>query len=220
MSLTLTLDIDGDEFERAMLRAIMEELSRLLDRLGPAIHVPVLDIVEDIIRRSPEYQSLLADDLRTLFGIADPQPVLNNIIAAVRGSIRVVRRSGSGDVVGGLAIEMLQGGMDEIIGVEGGSYESLSKRRGTVTPVPWLSWLLLEGDRVIIAEWEAHTTKGFYKGTRTEKAVMVNPTKRPSLGFTVPAQFSGVVDANWITRCLTDALPAIEKLMGESVANA
>lgn len=211
----IDVHIDEAEFEREALKHIRAEAySRLLTVAGK-VRPFVQEAIDRAVRSSPEYDSLLSGFLREQFGIADPGPALEEIVAAVKNGVQVTAAQGSGDVLGSLTVAALREGMTDVLGLPGGSYISRSVLRNTEVLVPWLSWLLLEGDKVILLEWQVNTEKA-RRASRTGRAIMIRPNRRQSRGFRVPPQFSGTVDQNWLTRCLAAAAPAI----GEAVARA
>jgi hypothetical protein len=197
--------INGIQFEQAIKTAAIQYLQVSLSRMAPQILMEIKDIVRLAVLNSPEHGSLLAGDLRNLFGIQDPAPVVQSIVDAVTNSVRVVILPASGLSLGGIRVNILLADMSEVLNLPGSSYLSRSLQRGTEILVPWLNWLLLVGDQVVIADFEVKTDKPGFTGTRTGKAVMVRPKKRPSQGFRVPPHFSGTVDNNWLTRVLEGA---------------
>lgn len=206
-------------FDRALRQAATEYLQIAFSRLAPRILTQIRDVVRTAVTTSPEAQSLLGGDLQVQFGIADPLPAVQGIIDAVVASVRVTILSPAGDSLGGLRVEILRSDMSEVINVPGGSYISRSATRKTEILVPWLNWLLLAGDRVIIADFETKTDRASYSGTRTGRAVMVRPGKRPSVGFRVPPHFSGVVDNNWLTRAVQNAVGPVVAILEQAMGS-
>lgn len=197
-----SLDLDQADFEKQFLKQAGEYVYAGLVRLAPKVRIDIQDAVEQAVRSSPEYKSLLGGDLQKIFGIADPQPVLEAIVGGMRNGVQVSVTPPAGEILGGLKVEILREDLSDVLGVDGSSYVSYSVKRNTETVVPWLEWLLLAGDRIILTDWEVHTKEGSYVNTRTGRAVMVQPSRRGSRGFRVPPEFSGTVDSNWLTRSL------------------
>lgn len=207
--LDLDVRIDQAEFARALNEAFLRDHASRPLTLASAVRAAVQDAVEAAIRRSPEYASLESGRLRELFGLADPSSALTSIINAVREGVRVSSAGGT------ITVDVLPSDLGDVLSAEGASYVSRSLRRGTEILVPWLSWLLLEGSKVIIADWVA-VTPHTPSSTRTGGAVMVRP-KRPAGGFSVPAEFAGVADDNWLTRAVRDAQPDIEAILSNAL---
>ena len=86
---------------------------------------------------------------------------------------------------------------------------SISKQPIDGGSLPWLQWLLLEGDSIIIANFgveysnEAQGRAGPARMTRQARPFRVNP------------KFSGTKDDNFITRSLSGRILEIEKAIKE-----
>lgn len=198
------------EFELAIVEQARQEVRIALARIAPRIRLEAQEAVETAVRASPEHTSLLAGELQRLFGIENPEPAVNNIIAGIRNSVQVTQTPGVGAILGGIRLEILRTDMTDVLGVEGSSYISRSVVRHTEILVPWLEWLLLAGDKIVVTDFEVHTERGGYTGSRSGRAIMVHPTRRASRGFRIPAEFSGVIDDNWLTRCLEQLVGPVE----------
>lgn len=211
--MTLAFELDQAEFERAAVDCLRGVVYDGLVGVAAAAPEPVREAVERALRSSPEYDSLLAGDLRDLFGVEESQPVVEGVVRAVRDSVAVTASRGTGAVLGVLTVEILRDDYSDVLAVEGAKYVSVSRRRGTSTVVDWLNWLLLAGTSVVVAEWEAKSDRASFAGTRTGGAVMVLPRRRAGRGFQVPPEFSGVSDENWLTRCMAEVQPAVQDVL-------
>jgi hypothetical protein len=73
--------------------------------------------------------------------------------------------------------------------------------------LPWLQWLLLEGNATIVRNYTV--SFGPNRFSRTGFALM-----RPSLqSWKVPSEFAGTINDNWITRAIDGAESNIQKLL-------
>jgi hypothetical protein len=73
--------------------------------------------------------------------------------------------------------------------------------------LPWLEWLLLEGNKTIISKHSVSLRPSQF--SRTGNALMIESNK----SWSVPSEFSGTSQDNWITRALDDAESDIENLL-------
>jgi hypothetical protein len=87
-----------------------------------------------------------------------------------------------------MRIGLVKGDYSEVLGVDGGTFTS---EKGF--DIPWLRWLTLEGDAVLVAD---HHFLAKAAG-RTRRGVMV-----PTGVWRVPAEYAGTADDNWILRAL------------------
>ncbi len=200
---------DSAEFVRGvedgLRRAVYEGLLRIRSPLERACR----DAVGAALYASEEATSLLAGDLRSQFGIADPGPAVEAILGAVKASVHAeVFRGTGGDDLGRITITALRADLSDVLGLKEGSYISHSIDRNTDTVIPWLYWLLMQGDALVVTDFEINTEKKRHQ-SRTERAIMIKTTRRQARGFHVPSNFSGVVDANWLTRVMTASVPGV-----------
>mgnify|MGYP003646261604 FL=1 len=85
-------------------------------------------------------------------------------------------------------------------------------KRGQGTPLEWLKWLLLEGDRVIVANYRFEPSN---KGTsRTGEGIMI---KTRGGGWNVPPQFAGVDNDNFATRALEGIQDTIDYFVRQEI---
>ena len=76
--------------------------------------------------------------------------------------------------------------------------------------LPWLEWLLLEGNKAIISKQEVII--GPNKFSRTGLAIM-----RPSnKSWRVPSEFAGTIKDNWITRAIDNSESQINELLDKA----
>lgn len=72
--------------------------------------------------------------------------------------------------------------------------------------LPWLSWVLKEGDSIIISDY----TFMYKAGGRSGSGVMI-----PYKNWSVPSRYSGTIDDNWITRAFADNEEQILEVLSE-----
>ena len=72
--------------------------------------------------------------------------------------------------------------------------------------LPWLQWLLLDGTKVLI---DSHQVViGPNLRSRTSMAIM-----RPGSGWSVPNEFAGTQNNNWLTRAIDSSSDSINNLL-------
>lgn len=206
-----------------------EAIQDILRRAIYSIRRKVGELVAIQIRAQPEWESLVGDSLRELLGIADAKPVLEGILRVILDNMRVElipRRAG---ILGGLVVKIIRADFRDVLEVPGTSYVSVSQARfskGTITKpsvetvIPWLEWLLFRGNEVILATAEVNTRAEYRRASRTGRAIMVHPVRRPSVGFRIPAEFSGIIENNFLTRALESQEDAVLDIMLEEVYHA
>lgn len=193
--------------QHLILDLIATTLNQATQRAVGQIKNDVGEIAADAIRSGEAYLSLLNGKLRNELGVVDARPVLEQVIQKVIDGMQVttpfeVRRIGD-RIEGGILIEILTVTMEEI-GVPGGSFTSENGHN-----VDWLNWLTRGGDRIMVLD---HRFLGIdTKYSRTGRGIMVKPGS-----WKVPAEYSGTIDDNWLTRAVLSKVPE----MGDAVAKA
>lgn len=225
-TINLSVEIDEDVVEKELLRVFRQEVRSLLANIAREVLPQIQDVVELAIKASPEYNSLLNGDLQAEFGLANPAPVLQGIIDAVRQSVVVTATKPNSNTLGGLTVEILKIDFSEVLAVEGTTYVSESHTRGP-SEIPWLKWLLFAGDRVVLADFEiSYTTRS--AASRTGRAIMVSKrspaSRQPSrkTGFVpwrVPPEFAGDPTDNWLTRSLEFLEPEMQDILEKAIGN-
>lgn len=206
------IQVDEALIRRAVLSELAAALSRALAASVGAIRRRVGQAAGSALRASPAWASLLTGPLRHELGVVAPGPVLERVAANLENGVAVTSLGATavGDrIEGGLRVELLKGDYSEVLGAPGASFPT---RKGQ--DIPWLRWLTLEGDRVLVAEhWylAAQTP-----GSRTGLGIMV-PRGRSSRTWSVPAEYRGNVDDNWITRALRGIDETIAVVVAEEI---
>lgn len=228
IQVTASLDNLG-AFERDVLAYFREEVALALRRAAPAIRSEVQALVDAALRNSPEWNSLLSGKLRESFGLAEPQSALEEIGHAVRESVHVEVIPAAQDSLGGLSVAVLRDDFSEVLASRGASYTYQAKAKpfagksGGPVSVPWLEWLLFKGDNIVLAGVEINLSRASRGASRTGRAIMVHVgtsrfSTRPSRGWSVPPEFSGVEDANWLTRVLDEVGGDVEGVLEKALA--
>lgn len=197
----------------AMLNALLGDVNKTINSSIPAIEAGIRNIVEKAIKAEPEYDSLTGGVLRYEFGIADTTSV-DRVIQSILSTLQVTKNTISITGLGfrgGFKLTMLgQADLQAII--NSGNAVVTDLRR--FYNLPWLKWLLLEGTRPLVKNYEVQL--GPNPESRTGYAVMV---ESDGVNWAVPAQFAGTTSSNWITRALSRCEKDITKLIQQTVEN-
>lgn len=202
--------------EENILKAAVTEINKRLNTQAfkGALQKRVRDILHDAIMQQPEYQSLISDSgkLRQSLGLEDTHLVDRIVQIWVRGvnvSISPVRILGS-SLSGRITIQAIPEDYSDVLGSKSSTY----KTEDGLT-IPWLEWILLRGDEIVVASYGINWNPVYQKYSRTEGPIMT-PF---SGGWRVPPEFSGTADNNFITRAVLYALPAVEQALKTEVLN-
>lgn len=217
------LKFSASQIKRAMQPAIVAQLNDIINRTWYQINEQARDIIDEEIRDTSEYRSLIEDtghSLKAEFGIEDAESKLNEIIdtwvRGVRVTLKPVRFGGN-RLVGGISIQAIDSSYKDVINLPEAHHDGYSKAAGEAYDIRWLEWLLLEGSDPQIYyfyvddEWDPAQYE-----SRTGLAVM----KRGSAStvWRVPEWAAGYPGDNWITRAMAVASDKIQSLIVATIS--
>jgi hypothetical protein len=201
--------------ETKILRSFQSKLNSATHRAAPAIRERIRDACGQFLKGSNEYQSILKGELLAELGIPDVAHRLEGIVDAIKNGVEVsavpVQIRGR-KLYGGLVLKMIRRDFEDLLQLAEAKYISQPSRE----EIPWLKWLIVEGDAVIILNYHVlyDLSPEQRLRSRTGMAVM-----RPQAGasWRVPPEYSGTLDDNWITRAFDGA--EVEKAFGRIIAD-
>lgn len=186
----------------ALLNDVNEHLLNAARRAKPRVH----DYMRTVFKQSPTYLSLLNGDLVGVFGFPnDSQKRVEAILDRIISSMKIMfykstKINPDYTFNGGIRVHILQSDYEDI----------LSLTEATINTgqdmLPWLSWMLKEGNEYIDKEWKIIFRKG---AGRSGQAIMEKVTKNP--GWRIEVPHAGTPDNNWLTRALFDNIETIKE---------
>lgn len=176
----------------SILNASSNELKKIFQKAKVKIHAEVINLVIEALSTCPEILSLQSGKLKYDFGL--PDDPTQEVIYAIANSTYVYFRD----------FKIKRGTFSNVLSiyVQPEDFANLlSANFATVitddgAELPWLKWLLLEGDAIVVTQYSVQY--GQYDKSRSGGAIMV-----PSGFYKVPSEFSGSIDNNFITRALS-----------------
>ena len=184
----------NDEINTMILEIMADHINDTLNIAMPKITTEIKELVALSLREEPEYQSLLSGRLKAEFGLSDTNMV-DNIIDKLVSTIDVSRSRISYNkigLVGGFTITMMKS--DDMNGLIFTDIASVISNNGQ--HLPWLQWLLLEGNNAIVKNFDVKM--GSYSQSRSGMAIMVSSRDN----WRVPPEFVGTISNNWTTRAI------------------
>lgn len=197
----------NSEIEKKILDALVEDCRKFFQKSIRDIKSKLPTIIRTAIQDSPEYKSLVSGDLQYEIGIEDAANKTNGLINIWINSMLIdyklpTRKSGS--IKGSINIRMIKSNFDDVLGTD---YAIITdKIRGY--SLPWLEWLLLDGTKTIVRNYEV--VLGPNPRSRTGYAIMKS---NKSESWSVPPEYAGTVADNWITRSIDGAEESISQLL-------
>lgn len=195
------------QMEAALLKEVAYALNLALRQAAPAIRTRIGEACDGLVRRTPEYLSLLGGKLMEDFGLPDAEHRIDQILDEVKRGAFVevipVTHSG-GRLSGGMRVGLFRENFEDILALGAASYVSAPSGE----TVPWLDWLLLQGDRIIVYTHRVDTDLDAAQKarSRTGRALMLRPGV-----WHVPSEFAGTLQDNFLLRAF-DA-PGVEEML-------
>ncbi len=234
-SVNVTLDAGGMEafLKDDLQRYLTEHFHTMAGRALPKIR----EKVREALVGSRHHVSLLSGTLRAQFGIVEPSPLLHAIVDAVEASVGATIIQPTGENFGGLEFGAFRADFSDAMNSGAATYKTSGSRRfpGGVS-LPWLEWLLFEGDRVVIPNYDilvagaappagyANRKVSRFSASRTGGAIMVSRNYvgrsrhhaaqgRTGPGWRVPPEYAGTTSHNWLTEAADAAGPLVYELL-------
>lgn len=214
---SLELEAGFDQsFERHILKEISMKIKRKSETIAEDIRKNLKRVVKDRLVASEAYRSLLGGSLQGHLGVPDSAYRADAIIDVWLDGISVITKVGSSRAaLLEIEIGVIQADYSDVLSMTEAEFSYYSDRFEGMVTIPWLSWLLLEGDRKIIKEFQFMRPGGRNVGqSRTGLGLM-----REGKGFAwqVPSQFSGTAERNFATEALTTLDEDISEIVSASL---
>jgi hypothetical protein len=198
---------------KKLIKVLKDEVNRLLFGRAPKIEIDIRKLIEDAIKRQPEYRSLLGGKLQSELGVPHTQPRLDKIIQLIIDSIQIkvtkLKETG-GQLVGGIEIIFDKTLLTELLDLSESRYVT---DKGVV--IEWLKWLLIEGDKLIVRQYMIGIDPKNY--ARTGLGQIMIPSGRTNKSWSVPVEYRGTANNNFITRALLEIQSEIDKVLEGSL---
>ena len=205
LSYSVTVKESTSQLIAAATEAIEKEINVRLKKWEKRLRQHFAPILIDVLKKQPEYESIISGDLREHFGILDAHVKLDKILDTWGSTIKIVSKPvkfSKQSSSGGIKIEAIRSNFADVMGLDAG-YQMTEKG----TALHWLEWLLLAGDKVIIRDYiidEVSDMRG-----RAGKQIMV---EWKGGSWSVPLGFRGNEANNWTTRAVDAAEDTFMKL--------
>lgn len=209
MRLSLRLIDNNKDISNAILQALLTDVTRYFENGIYIIKNELPQIIKQSIINTPEYDSLLNGELRYEFGIPDPGIKLAGLLDIWSENIKYsyMKPTITGDKI--KAIFSASTVRVDYADVLYSDYGLVTDAARGYT-LPWLEWLLLEGNKTIIDKYEVIIGPNQY--SRTGNALM----KPSNKSWRVPSTYAGTASDNWITRAIDSVTDDIENLLNKA----
>lgn len=203
------------DIKKKVTIAFRDELNAQLPKAASRIEVAIKNRTDQFFMNTPEAQALINGPLNFHFGIPAGEELVRvgSIIRTIANNVSVTSKRVSlvgNSLRGGLTVGVLISDFSDV----------LSNPEAIIVTdkgqsLPWLEWLLLEGDRIIITDYEI--AFGHHNHSRSGNAIMKKNTGGGI--WRVPPQYSGTIRNNWLTRAILGASNAYVDMVNKVVEN-
>jgi hypothetical protein len=196
MKFSLSLVETNTEIRQKILSAMQPLINKALDSTIQNLSKDIKNLLISALKSEPEYSSLISGELRREFGISDTSNVniaIENIANSIKINKKAIKINNNG-LSGGIEINIINN-QDYGGALSDYSGQVIDNDRGY--SLPWLEWLLLRGNQIIVKNYEVKL--GGNSRSRSGDAIMISS----SSNWRVPPTFAGTIQDNWTTRALS-----------------
>jgi len=209
MLFSLRLLESSNQISQNILRALLPDIVNYFKDVRDYLKTNIPPVITDAIINSPEYQSILSGQLQYEFGIPDPGTKLSGLLNTWSNNVEIIYNppiiSGN-KIKASFSVNMIKIDFSDVLYSDYAVV--VDNLRGY--SLPWLEWLLLEGNKTIIQNY--NVVIGPNRQSRTGMAIM----KNASSSWRVPSQYAGTISDNWITRAIDQAESQIQNVLDKA----
>ncbi len=194
--MNVKITIDEAQFKKEVVAALIPELNKYLAERIKGFRSKLRALLSVDLWDSPEIDSLLGGELQAELGVEDTQQRLAAIIDQWAANIDVdfsPAKYAGGRIFSKVIISAIRNDYSDVLSLDESRY---STRNGST--IEWLEWILLQGDRQIIRDYDIGMDFNNYSRTGLGKIMIGGKGK----SWGVPPQFAGTSKDNFITRTL------------------
>lgn len=208
MSISIKLTGSNFEISKAMYKALAQDLNKNLKKNTNKAKAKIKALIPNWISEQPEIASLLDENnpesLNSQFTFLDGESnrAVSAILIAMSEAVEIEFEKIKDNLDGGIFFYIQPDNFANILSLS----EAVLKRKSQ--PLPWLDWLLTQGSRTIVFDYEySSDTSGKPGGG----SVSLGKIRR------VPPEFSGSPDNNFITRALSNREKELIPILQEAI---
>lgn len=205
MKISFTLLENNSEIYKKILEALLPDVASYMQDAISLVKKELPQIIMESILSTPEYTSIIGGKLRFDFGLVDGSSKIDGLLQIWTNNIMVVYdapKINSNTIISKFSISMIKADYSDVLGSD---YAQMTDNERGYS-LPWLQWLLLDGTKILIDNHQVII--GPNPRSRTSMAIM-----RPGSGWSVPNEFAGTQNDNWLTRAIDSSSDSINNLL-------
>lgn len=210
MRIGIQTNLRPAKFKQAVANKLSRDLTIYFNRINKRIQRIVQIETRRALEESPEVQAMIYGVLRGELGLTEPKGKLKQIIDTFVNSMSVsVRkpRVAGGKISASLEVGIGAPDYSDILGLPAAKQDWTDARRRRIKgpPLEWLRWMLLEGASRIIIGYDV------VENVQTGRSGLRYVMRRRPTSWSVPSQFQGYSNNNFITRAINTRADIIEQ---------
>lgn len=205
MKISFTLLENNSEIYKEILNALLPDVVSYMQDAISLVKKEIPKIIMDAILASPEYTSIVGGKLRFDFGIVDGISKIDGLLQIWTNNIMITYdapKINGNIIISKFSISMIKADYSDVLGSD--YAQVIDNERGY--SLPWLQWLLLDGTKILVNNHQV--VIGPNARSRTSMAIM-----RPGSGWSVPNEFAGTQNDNWLSRAIDSSSDSINNLL-------
>lgn len=209
MQINLKIIENNSTINKYILIALLPEVTNYMNNVMKYIKINLPEVVKNAIESSPEYQALSGGQLQFELGIPNINQKLTGLLNIWMSNIVYDYKAPTitnNKIISNFSASMIRVDFNDVIYSD---YAIVKDAKGY--SLPWLEWLLTEGNKILVPSHEVIFGPSPY--SRTGNAIM---RKNKNRGWKVPAQYAGTLNDNWITRALDSAESNIQDVLNKA----
>lgn len=186
------------DIEKQLMQVARQEIFAKLASIEGVITDKARRMFDATIRGTDIYESLLssmgADNLKGHFGLTNPEAKVNQIIDFWTSKFETTFTYGNPMIC---TIELVYKDFRDVLMLPAAQQENAEGGGDTLVVLPWLEWLLLHKEPVVL-DYFFLRSQGFGRSGQGYMA------EKDGYTWSVPSQFAGDIEDNWITRLIDE----------------
>lgn len=213
MNISVKILETTSQISNLIANTLKPEVDKVLSIAGKKSVEKIKPLLADGLRSEPEYQSLTSGKLRLEFGIPNPgsiDSIINKLADTATVEVSSSKITSNG-ISGNFRVTALKS--DDMNGLlSDNDAVVIDAERGYT--LPWLSWLLYEGNKPVVKNYQVRLGNNPF--SRTGMAIMVDSPD----SWRVPPEFAGTVNNNWTTRAIDRISNQIIDILRKSIEDS
>lgn len=213
MNISVKILETTSQISNLIANTLKPEVDKVLSIAGKKSVEKIKPLLADGLRSEPEYQSLTSGKLRLEFGIPNPgsiDSIINKLADTATVEVSSSKITSNG-ISGNFRVTALKS--DDMNGLlSDNDAVVIDAERGYT--LPWLSWLLYEGNKPVVKNYQVRLGNNPF--SRTGMAIMVDSSD----SWRVPPEFAGTVNNNWTTRAIDRISNQIIDILRKSIEDS